>query len=62
MFDYIKGILDNLTPTAAVVEAGGVGYLLQISMQTYAALEGQREVRVYVHQSVREDADRKSVV
>lgn len=56
MYDYIEGILSELTATMAVVDVGGVGYLLQISMQTYSALEGKREVRLYVHQHVREDA------
>lgn len=56
MYDYIQGMLAELTATAAVVDVGGVGYRLQISMQTYSALEGKREVRLYVHQHVREDA------
>ena len=56
MYDYIQGILAELTATMAVVEVGGIGYALQISMQTYEALEGKREVRLYVHQNVREDA------
>ena len=56
MYEYIQGVLAELTATTAVVETGGIGYLLQISMQTYEALAGRSEVRLYVHQHLREDA------
>ena len=39
MYDYIQGEVTELTPAYAVVEAGGVGYYLVISLQTYAELE-----------------------
>lgn len=50
MIEYIKGELTDLTPTAAVVEAGGVGYLLNISLNTYSAIQGHKEVKLYVHE------------
>ncbi|MCD7720901.1 MAG: Holliday junction branch migration protein RuvA [Prevotellaceae bacterium] len=56
MIDYIKGELAELTPTQAVVEAGGVGYALGISLFTYSALEGRREARLWVVEVIREDA------
>lgn len=56
MYDYIQGVISELTPTYAVVEAGGVGYFLVISLQTYAELEKCESARVYVHFAVREDA------
>lgn len=56
MIEYVRGILDELEPTKAVVECSGVGYLLNISLNTFAALEGKREVRLYVYESIREDA------
>lgn len=56
MIDYVRGILDELTPTQATVECHGVGYLCNISLNTYSALQGKGEVRLFVHESIREDA------
>ncbi|MBQ7222166.1 MAG: Holliday junction branch migration protein RuvA [Bacteroidales bacterium] len=57
MYDYIKGILVELNPAEAVVEAGGVGYKILISLQTYSAIEqySNHEVKLYVHHHLRED-------
>lgn len=57
MFDYLRGLLAELTPTYAVIECGGVGYIVTISLQTYTQLEGREEALVYVHHVVREDAE-----
>lgn len=57
MFDYLRGILVELTPTYAVIECAGVGYIVTISLQTYTMLEGREEAMVYVHHIVREDAE-----
>ena len=56
MYEYISGRLTEIAPTYAVVEAAGVGYYINISLQTYSAIENQSEVRLYVHFTVREDA------
>ena len=56
MYDYLNGIIAELTPTYAVVECGGVGYQVAISLQTYCRLEGKESAKVYVHHIVREDA------
>lgn len=61
MIEYVKGQLAELTPATATVEtAGGVGYLLNISLNTYASLENVPKtgepVKLYVHESIREDA------
>ena len=50
MIEYIKGELAELTPALAVVEAAGVGYALNISLTTYTALQGKRQVKLYVHE------------
>ncbi|HRC93374.1 MAG TPA: Holliday junction branch migration protein RuvA [Tenuifilaceae bacterium] len=56
MYDYIVGKLAELTPTHAVVEVGGLGYHVNISLQTYSAINGMNEVKLYLHQVIREDA------
>lgn len=56
MYEYIKGILTQVDPTQAVVEAGGVGYSLLISLQTYSQIHTQQQVTLWVHHIVREDA------
>lgn len=50
MIEYIKGELADLTPAMAVVEAAGVGYALNISLNTYTAIQGKNEVKLYVHE------------
>lgn len=56
MYEYISGPIAELTPAYAVVDAGGVGYFLHISLQTYGALEHLKQAQLYVHYLVREDA------
>lgn len=56
MYEYISGSLAELSPTYAVVEAAGVGYSINISLQTFSAIEGSESVRLYTHFIVREDA------
>lgn len=57
MYEYIRGIVVFLTPTYAVVEAAGVGYRLELSMQSFGALRPDMEVKLYVHQVLREDSN-----
>ena len=56
MYEYIIGSIGQLTPTHVVVETGGIGYLVNISLQTYSKLETLSEAKLYLHQIVREDA------
>ena len=56
MIEYIKGELTDLNPALAVVEAGGVGYALNISLITYSAIQGKKDVKLYVYEAIREDA------
>ena len=56
MIEYIKGELTELTPALATVEAAGVGYGLNISLNTYSAIQGMKEVKLYVYEAIREDA------
>ena len=56
MIEYIKGELTELTPAYATVEAAGVGYGLNISLNTFSAIQGKKEVKLYVYEAIREDA------
>ena len=56
MIEYLKGTLDELTPTLAVVECAGVGYGVNISLNTFAALQGKQEVKLWITEAIREDA------
>ncbi len=67
MIEYIRGELTELSPALATIEAGGVGYGLNISLNTYTAIQrlrtgdetsgtNKKEARLYVHEAIREDA------
>ena len=56
MIEYIKGELTELTPALATIEAAGVGYGLSISLNTFSAIQGKKEVKLYVYEAIREDA------
>ena len=56
MIEYVKGQVAELTPAIAVIECHGVGYCLNISLNTYSALQGKQEAKLYVYEAIREDA------
>lgn len=56
MYHHIKGIVHSLKPSAAVIENGGIGYLLKISLNTYPRLTQGQEATVFTHLIVREDS------
>ena len=45
-----------MSPAQATVEAAGVGYALNISLNTFSAIQGKKEVKLYVYEAIREDA------
>ena len=55
MIEYISGPVAELTPTYAVIDCHGVGYLLNITLPAFTALEGQNQARLLVHEVIRED-------
>lgn len=52
MIEYIKGELAELTPAMAVIEASGVGYALNISLNTYSAIQGKAQIKLFVHEAL----------
>lgn len=56
MIEYVKGEIANLTPTLCVLETCGVGFGLNITLTTYQQLQGQTSARLYVYESIKEDA------
>ncbi len=56
MYEYISGTLSEVAPTYAVLDVGGVGYYLHISLETFSAIEHAERAKLYVHYVVREDA------
>lgn len=57
MYEYIKGIVSELTPTYAVVENNGVGYMVNISLSTFESIQNSKgEIRLLLHEIIREDA------
>jgi holliday junction DNA helicase RuvA len=56
MIDYITGQVTELNPACVVVECNGIGYSLNISLNTYAALDKAVSCKILVHEAIREDA------
>ena len=57
MIDYIKGTVAELTPTRVILDNNGIGYRIEISLQTYEALEGKTEAKVYIYHYFRQRED-----
>lgn len=56
MFAYLKGSFTLKTPTVIYVEAHGVGYEVQVSLNTYSKIQHLQEGILYTHLIIREDA------
>ena len=55
MFEYIKGQIAEITPTNAVVDCGGLGFNILISLQTYDKLKSESEGKLFIYHHLRED-------
>ena len=55
MIEYIKGELAEITPALAVIDCHGVGYGINISLNTYSAIQGKKEAKLYIYEVIRED-------
>ncbi|WP_101689141.1 Holliday junction branch migration protein RuvA [Dysgonomonas massiliensis] len=56
MIDYIKGEIAELNPTAVTIETNGIGYYVNISLNTYTKLTGQKNTKLFIYEAIREDA------
>ena len=56
MIEYVKGVIVEITPAYAVIDVHGVGYGLNISLNTFSAIQGKNEARLWVYEAIREDA------
>jgi Holliday junction DNA helicase RuvA len=56
MIDYIKGNITQITPTFLTIETGGIGYSINISLTTFAKLEGKNDYKILIHEVIREDS------
>lgn len=57
MIDYFSGKIAELTPTRVVLDNSGIGYAIEISLQTYAALESQKEAKIYIYHHIQSSSD-----
>jgi len=56
MYEFIRGAVTDLNPASIVIDAGGVGYFINISLNTYSKVNGKKDAHLLIHQIVREDA------
>ena len=56
MLDYLNGALADLTPALAVIDCNGVGYGVNISLNTFSGIQGKETVKLWITESIREDA------
>jgi holliday junction DNA helicase RuvA len=56
MYEFIKGKLAEINPAYAVVETGGIGYILHITLNTYTKISTLDQCKLFAHQVIREDA------
>ena len=57
MIDYIKGTVIELTPTELILECGGIGYSILITLQTFEKLQNSEKAVAYIHHYIREDEE-----
>ncbi|NDV45729.1 Holliday junction branch migration protein RuvA [Paludibacter sp. 221] len=56
MIDYIKGDVAEINPAYAVLETGGIGYCVHITLPTYSTIQQQKSAKLFIYESIREDA------
>lgn len=56
MIEYIRGELVDITPAFTVIDCSGIGYGIHISLNTYSAIQGKTNIKLYIYEAIREDA------
>ena len=56
MYEYIKGKIADLTPAYVIIDSGGIGYFLNISLNSFSQLQKKDQAKIFTHLAVREDA------
>lgn len=56
MIDYIKGEIAELTPASVTLETHGIGYFINISVNTYSQLTDKKNAQLFIYEAIREDA------
>lgn len=56
MLDYLEGKIAEVSPTNIVIDCGGVGYDVNITLIDYTSLQDKSQAKLYIHESIREDA------
>jgi Holliday junction DNA helicase RuvA len=56
MINYIHGTITEISPTSVIIETGGIGYFINISVNTFSKLDGKSEFKILIHEVIREDA------
>lgn len=57
MFEYLNGQIAELNPAHVVLDIGGIGYFVHISLNTFASLNGKQSGKLFIYQVIREDAN-----
>ncbi|MBN1111566.1 MAG: Holliday junction branch migration protein RuvA [Bacteroidales bacterium] len=57
MYEYIKGIVTEISPAHLVIETNGVGYFMHISLNAYSLIGSKKDIKIFVHQIIREDSN-----
>ena len=56
MINYIKGTITEINPTSVTIETGGIGYFINISVNTFSKLDGKQEFKILIQEVIREDS------
>lgn len=56
MIEYVRGEIAELSPATAVIDCNGLGYAVNISLNTYSAIQGSKQCKLFIYEAIREDA------
>ena len=56
MITYINGTITEINPASVTIETGGVGYFINISLNTFSKIDRKTEFKILIHEVIREDA------